>query len=83
MNKKKREVVMKKTLHILLTLVIMLTVSRYAVRLVDATVQIDDNILVLSLFLIVVNVVVGIISYNLYRIIKQLEPCFLNNGKGL
>ena len=69
----KSEVVMKKALHIILTIVIMMIVSTFAVRLVDATVQIDDNVFVLSLFLIVVNVVIGMISYRLYRIIKQVS----------
>ena len=67
----KSEVVMKKILHIILTIVIMVIASGFAVRLVDTTVQIDDNIFVLSLFLIAVNVVIGMISYKLYRIIKQ------------
>ena len=35
---------MKKILHIAVTVVIMLVVSRFIVRIIDATVQIDDDI---------------------------------------
>ncbi len=61
------EVIMKKTLHIILTIVIMLIVSRFAVRIVDATVQIDGKIFALSLFLAAVNALIVIVSYKLYK----------------
>ena len=49
------------------TLIIMLIVSRFMIRIVDATVQIDDAITVLLLLLIAVNAVIGVCSYVLYR----------------
>ena len=61
----------KRTLHVILTIAIMLIVSRFAVRIVDATVQIDGNILALALFLLAVNVLIGTVSYKLYKIINR------------
>ena len=58
---------MKKTVFVLSTLAIMLIVSRFIVRLVDATVQIDDDLALLLLFLLLVNAVIGWIGYKLYR----------------
>jgi len=45
----------------------MLIVSRFLIRIVDSTVQIDDDIGILVLMLIVVNAAIGIGSYMLYR----------------
>lgn len=59
---------LKKEIYIIVTIVIMLIVSRFAVRIVDATVQIDGNYFVLSLFLIAVNAVIGILGCKLYRL---------------
>ena len=67
---------MKKGLHIFLTILVMLIVSRFAVRIVDATVQIDGNIPVLVLFLIVVNALIGVVSYFIYRGFKQTGHSF-------
>ncbi|MBR4163062.1 MAG: hypothetical protein IKR11_06020 [Solobacterium sp.] len=57
---------MKKSLHIAVTILIMLIVSRFLVRIVDATVQIDDDIGILILLLIAVNAAIGGISYFVY-----------------
>ena len=62
---------MKKTLQIIATIVIMLIVSRFVVRIVDATVQIDGNIFMLALFLIAVNALIGVVSYKLYKVINK------------
>lgn len=58
---------MTKTLYILFTLAVMLVVSRFVVRIVDATVQIDNDIGMLLLLLLPVNAVIGWIGYRLYR----------------
>jgi hypothetical protein len=46
---------------------IMLIVSRFFVRIVDAAVQIDDDIGMLFLLLAVINAAIGAVSYLLYR----------------
>ena len=58
---------MKKTLYILSTLAVMLVVSRFVVRIVDATVQIDNDIGMLLLLLLLVNAAIGWIGCRLYR----------------
>lgn len=58
---------MKKTVHCVITIMIMLVVSRFIIRIVDATVQIDHDIWILALLLIIINVIIGIISCKLYR----------------
>lgn len=58
---------MRKKLFIILTIIIMLAASRFVVRIVDATVQIDGNIVMLSALLIVVNAVIGFISCKVYK----------------
>ncbi len=58
---------MKKTVFLVSTIALMLIVSRFIVRIVDATVQIDNDVGVLLLFLILVNAVIGLVSYKLYR----------------
>jgi hypothetical protein len=45
----------------------MLIASRFLVRIVDATVQIDDDIGVLVVLLAVINISIGGISYLVYR----------------
>ena len=45
----------KKTVYIVVTVLIMLIVSRFMVRIVDATVGIDQDFGILVLFLILVN----------------------------
>ncbi len=58
---------MKKALHITVTIIIMLIASRFFVRIVDATVQIDDDLGVLIVLLVVINTAIGVISYLEYR----------------
>lgn len=58
---------MKKTISILATLAVMLVVSRFVIRIVDATVQIDNDIGLLLLLLLLVNAVIGWIGWRLYH----------------
>ena len=58
---------MKKAMHITATIIIMLIASRFLVRIVDATVQIDEDIGVLVVLLAVINTSIGGISYLVYR----------------
>lgn len=57
----------RKIAFITVTLIIMLIVSRFMIRIVDATVQIDDDITALLLLLVAVNAVIGGCSCMLYR----------------
>lgn len=58
---------MKRVGYIAVTIAIMLVISRFLVRIVDATVQVDDDIGMLVLMLIAVNAAIGGGSYMLYR----------------
>lgn len=58
---------MKKTVFIITTVLIMLISSRFVIRIVDATVQIDNDIVLLIILLIVLNVVIGMLSRFLYK----------------
>ncbi|MBR3363513.1 MAG: hypothetical protein IKG53_01395 [Solobacterium sp.] len=58
---------MKKAIHITVTLVIMLAVSRFIIRITDATVQIDDDIGILLLLVAGVDAVIGLISYWIWQ----------------
>ena len=58
---------MKKTLHIIVTIMIMLIASRFLVRIVDATVQIDEDFGMLIVLLVVIDAAIGGISYLVYR----------------
>lgn len=58
---------MKKGLYITVTLVIMLAVSRFIIRITDATVQIDDDIGILLLLVAGVDAVIGLISYRIWQ----------------
>ena len=53
---------MKKAIFIITTVFIMLITSRFVIRIVDATVQIDNDIALLIILLIVLNVVIGMLS---------------------
>ena len=55
---------MRKILHITITILIMLVVSRFVIRLVDATVQIDDDIGLLILLPVILNA--GIVELSFY-----------------
>ena len=58
---------MKKQLFILSAILVMLVVSRFAVRIVDASVQIDGAFGVLLLFLLLLNAGLVLLSRLLYR----------------
>ena len=58
---------MKKAIFIITTVFIMLITSRFVIRIVDATVQIDNDIAFLIILLIVLNVVIGMLSRFLYK----------------
>ena len=58
---------MRKILHLIITILIMLVVSRFVVRLVDATVQIDDDIGLLILLLVIVNAIIVGLSLYVFR----------------
>ncbi len=58
---------MKKKIHIVITAAVILIVSRFLIRIVDATVGIDDDIVILLVMLAAVNTLIGYISYRLYR----------------
>ena len=62
---------MKKALYLLSTLAVMLIVSRFVVRIVDATVQIDDDIGMLLLLLLLVNAGIVFLSRRLYMAIRR------------
>ncbi len=56
----------RKNVHIIITVMIMLVVSRFLVRIIDATVQIDDDLGLLFLLLVMVNAAIGLVSRKLY-----------------
>lgn len=58
---------MKKAIHITVTLVIMLVVSRFLIRITDATVQIDDDIGILLLLVAGMDALIGLISYRIWQ----------------
>ena len=58
---------MKNVLHFTVTIIIMLIASRFLIRIVDATIQIDDDIGVLVVLLVAMNAAIGVISYLVYR----------------
>lgn len=58
---------MKKAILIITTVFIMLITSRFVIRIVDATVQIDNDIALFIILLIVLNVVIGMLSRFLYK----------------
>ena len=49
----------------------MLIVSRFIVRIVDATVQIDNDIGMLILLLVIVNAAIGFVGYMIYQRTKN------------
>ena len=58
---------MRKILHLTITILIMLVVSRFVVRLVDVTVQINDDIGLLILLLVIVNAIIAGLSLYVFR----------------
>ena len=57
----------KKIVYIVVTVLIMLIVSRFIIRIVDATVGIDQDFGILVLLLIIVNTLIGFIAYRCCR----------------
>lgn len=55
-----------KHIWILMTVLIMLVITRMIVRIVDATVQIDDDISILLFLLFIVNALIAVISHRIY-----------------
>ena len=55
---------MRKIIHVTITILIMLVVSRFVIRLVDATVQIDGDIGLLIILLVILNA--GIVGLSVY-----------------
>ncbi len=62
---------MKKQIFLLSTILVMLVASRFAVRIVDATVQIDGAFGALFLFLLPLNAGLLLLSRLLYRKLFQ------------
>ena len=62
---------MKKLAYIISTVFIMLVISGFIIRIIDAAVQIDDDIGILILFLVILNSVIGFLSYTLYKKISR------------
>ena len=62
---------MRKTLFIVLTVLVMLVTSRFVVRIIDATVQIDDDLWLLVVLLLALNALIGFWSHRLYRKTKR------------
>ena len=56
---------MKKTLYIAATVLVMLVTSRFVVRIVDATVQIGDDVWVLVLLLVLLNAAIVLLSHSI------------------
>ena len=58
---------MKKGLFIAATVAVMLIVSRFVIRIVDATVGIDDDVWVLVLLLVLVNAGIADLAHRIRR----------------
>ena len=54
---------MKRVLHIAVTIIIMLIVSGFLVRIADATVQTSEDIGILAVLLVTVNALIGTVAY--------------------
>lgn len=62
---------MRKWVHIAVTILCMLAASRFLVRLIDATVQIDGDTGMLVLALLLLNAAIVFASCRLYRTFKK------------
>ena len=62
---------MKKTIYIVTTVLIMMIASRFFIRIIDATVQIDDDIGLLMIAVIALNAAIGALSFFLYKRTSQ------------
>ena len=58
---------MRKIFFVVVTFLVMLITSGFVVKIVDATVQIDDDIGLLATLFAAVNAIVGGLSYKLYK----------------
>lgn len=58
---------MRKTLHVIITILMMLFASGIVAWLIDATVQIDDDIGMLITMLVILNAIIAGISLYLFR----------------
>jgi hypothetical protein len=58
---------MKNAFHIAFTLLIMLMVSRFIIRIIDATVQIDDDIGLLVILIVIIDSLIGFISFKIRK----------------
>ena len=58
---------MRKIFFVVVTFLVMLITSRFVVRIVDTTVQIDDDIGLLATLLAAVDAIIGVLSYKLYK----------------
>ena len=62
---------MKKTAHAVITAALMLITSRFVIRIVDATVGIDDDIGLLIILILAVNAVIAGLSIGIYRAFRS------------
>ena len=62
---------MRKWVQIAVTILCMLAASRFLMRLIDATAQIDDDIGMLVLALLLLNAAIVFASCRLYRNFKR------------
>ena len=62
---------MKRNTYIFVTVVVMLGITRMAVRIIDPYRGIYDDVLLLAVFLAVMNLILAWISRKLYRIIEK------------
>ncbi len=62
----------QKRCFVAVTVLIMLTVSCFSVWVIDGAVQIDEDAAVLALFLIMENLILGLISRRIYRSLFSL-----------
>ena len=58
---------MRKIFFVVVTFLVMLITSGFVVRIVDATVQIDDDIGLLVTLLAAVDAIIGVLGYKLYK----------------
>ncbi len=62
---------MKKASHITATILIMLIISRFLIRILDATIQLDNYMCLIWILLIFVNALIGYISYKIGLVITK------------
>ncbi len=62
---------MKKLRYVTFTILIMLIISRFLIRIADATMQLDNFFWLPVIVLILTNASIGYISYRIYRKKKE------------